>query len=59
MQGMGKNIARCGGPGFGQVTKICNHVVAGIITLATAEAFVIGETLGVARQTLYDVMSTS
>ena len=34
-------------------------MVAGIITLATAEAFVMGEKLGVDRQTLYDVLSTS
>ena len=59
LQAMGKNIVHCGGAGFGQVTKICNNMVAGIITLATAEAFVMGEKLGVARQTLYDVMSTS
>jgi 3-hydroxyisobutyrate dehydrogenase len=59
LQNMGKNIVHCGGPGFGQVTKICNNMVAGIITLGTAEAFVMGEKLGVARQTLYDVMSTS
>jgi 3-hydroxyisobutyrate dehydrogenase len=59
LQQMGKNIVHCGGPGYGQVTKICNNMVAGIITLATAEAFVLGEKLGVARQTLFDVMSTS
>ena len=59
LQNMGKNIVHCGGPGFGQVTKICNNMVAGIITLATAEAFVMGEKLGVSRQTLYDVLSTS
>ena len=59
LQDMGKNIVHCGGPGFGQVTKICNNMVAGIISLATAEAFVMGEKLGVARQTLYDVLSTS
>ena len=59
LQQMGKNIVHCGGPGFGQATKICNNMVAGIITLATAEAFVMGEKLGVARQTLFDVMSTS
>ena len=56
---MGKNIVHCGGAGFGQVVKICNNMVAGIITLATAEAFVMGEKLGVDRQTLYDVLSTS
>ena len=59
LQGMGKNIVHCGGAGFGQVVKICNNMVAGIITLATAEAFVMGEKLGVDRQTLYDVLSTS
>jgi 3-hydroxyisobutyrate dehydrogenase len=59
LQKMGKNIVHCGGPGYGQVTKICNNMVAGIITLATAEAFVMGEKLGVSRQALYDVMSTS
>ena len=55
LQGMGKNIVHCGGPGFGQAVKICNNMVAGVITLATAEAFVMGEKLGVDRQTLYDV----
>src|SRR5262249_1038320 len=40
-------------------TKICNNMVAGVISLATAEAFVMGEKLGVDRQTLYDVLSTS
>ena len=59
LQQMGKNIVHCGGPGYGQATKICNNMVAGLITLATAEAFVMGEKLGVARQTLFDVMSTS
>ena len=59
LQGMGKNIVHCGGAGFGQVVKICNNMVAGIITLATAEGFVMGEKLGVDRQTLYDVLSTS
>jgi 3-hydroxyisobutyrate dehydrogenase len=59
LQAMGKNIVHCGGPGFGQATKICNNMVAGIISLATAEAFVMGEKLGVARQTLFDVLSTT
>jgi 3-hydroxyisobutyrate dehydrogenase len=59
LEAMGKNIVHCGGPGFGQVTKICNNMVAGITALAIAEAFVMGEQLGVERQTLYDVLSTS
>ena len=59
LQGMGKNIVHCGGAGFGQVTKICNNMVAGTIALVVSEAFVMGEKLGVDRQTLYDVLSTS
>src|SRR5262249_55523834 len=54
-----KNTVTCGGPAFGHTPKICNNMVAGIISLATAEAFVMGEKLGVARQTLFDVLSTS
>ena len=56
---MGGNIVHCGGPGLGQVTKICNNMVAGVNFLAVSEAFVMGESLGVDRQTLYDVLSTS
>ena len=59
LQGMGKNIVLCGGPGQGQVAKICNNMVAGINMLAVAEAFVMGEKLGVDRKTLFDVLSTS
>lgn len=59
LQGMGKNIVHCGGPGQGQVTKICNNMVAGITMLAVSEALVMGEKLGVDRKTLYDVLTTS
>lgn len=59
LEGMGKNIVLCGGPGQGQVTKICNNMIAGITALACSEAFVLGETLGVDRKVLYDVISTS
>ena len=56
---MGKNIVHCGGPGQGQVVKICNNMIAGIITLATSEAFIMGEKLGVDRKVLFDVISTA
>lgn len=59
LEGMGKNIVHCGGPGQGQVTKICNNMIAGITALAAAEAMTMGEKLGVDRQVLYDVISTS
>ena len=56
---MGKSFVHCGGPGQGQVVKVCNNMVAGIISLATAEAFVMGEKLGVDRNVLFNIMSTS
>lgn len=59
LEAMGKNIVHCGGPGQGQVVKICNNMIAGIVTLATSEAFIMGEKLGVDRQVLFDVISTS
>jgi len=57
--GMGHSLIHCGGPGMGQAAKICNNMVAGIATLAVSESFVMGERLGLDRQVLFDVMSTS
>lgn len=59
LAGMGKNIVLCGGPGQGQVVKICNNMMAAINMLAAAEALVMGEKLGVDRKVLYDVITTS
>ena len=59
LEGMGKNIVYCGGPGQGQVVKICNNMIAGSIMLVTSEAFALGEKLGVDRAVLQDVISTS
>jgi 3-hydroxyisobutyrate dehydrogenase len=59
LEAMGKNIVHCGNAGLGQVTKICNNMLAGINALAAAEAMVMGERLGVSRETLYNVISTS
>ncbi len=56
---MGKSLVHCGGPGLGQAAKICNNMVAGISMLALSESFVMGERLGLDRQTLFDVLSTS
>lgn len=56
---MGRNIVLCGGPGQGQVVKICNNMMAATSLLVACEAMAMGEKLGVDRQTLYDVISTS
>ena len=59
LEDMGKNVLLCGGPGQGQVSKICNNMIAGITMLALSEAFVLGESLGIDRETLLDVLSKS
>jgi 3-hydroxyisobutyrate dehydrogenase len=56
---MGKRIVYCGEAGAGQAAKICNNMIAGISMLAVAEAFTLGEKLGLSAQSLFDVASTS
>ncbi|WP_083956408.1 3-hydroxyisobutyrate dehydrogenase [Tersicoccus phoenicis] len=56
---MGKKIVHCGGHGAGQAAKICNNMVLGVSMIASCEAFVLGEKLGLTHQALYDVISTA
>ncbi len=54
---MGKRIVHCGGPGLGQAAKVCNNMILGVSQIAVAEAFVLGERLGLEHQALFDVVS--
>ncbi|MEW1658855.1 3-hydroxyisobutyrate dehydrogenase [Streptomyces sp. NPDC093707] len=56
---MGKKIVHCGGAGAGQAAKICNNMILGISMIAVSEAFVLGESLGLSHQALFDVASTA
>ncbi|MFI6470270.1 3-hydroxyisobutyrate dehydrogenase [Streptomyces sp. NPDC050516] len=56
---LGKKAVHCGGPGAGQAAKICNNMILGISMIAVSEAFVLGESLGLSHQALYDVASTA
>jgi 3-hydroxyisobutyrate dehydrogenase len=56
---MGKKLVHCGGHGAGQAAKICNNMLLGISMIGAAEAFVLGEKLGLSHQALYDVISTA
>ncbi|AJC60646.1 MULTISPECIES: 3-hydroxyisobutyrate dehydrogenase [Streptomyces] len=56
---MGRRSVHCGGPGAGQAAKICNNMILGISMIAVSEAFVLGESLGLTPQALYDVAATS
>ncbi|HEX8417101.1 MAG TPA: NAD-binding protein, partial [Methylobacterium sp.] len=59
LEAMGRRIVHCGGPGAGQAAKICNNLLLGISMIGVAEAFVLGERLGLSHQALFDVASTS
>ena len=59
LEAMGRKIVHCGGPGAGQAAKICNNMIFGATMIATAEAFVLAEKLGLTHQALFDVASTS
>lgn len=59
LEAMGKRVVHCGGEGAGQAAKICNNMILGGTMIATAEAFVLGEKLGLSHQALFDVASTS
>jgi 3-hydroxyisobutyrate dehydrogenase len=59
LQCMGKRVVHCGEAGAGQAAKICNNMILGISMIGVAEAFVLGEKLGLSHQALFDVASTS
>jgi len=56
---MGRKIVHTGESGTGQAAKVVNNMALAINTIGAAEAFSLGENLGLSHQTLYDVMSTS
>ena len=54
---MGKAVIHAGGAGMGQAAKICNNMILGASMIATAEAFVLAEKLGLEAQTFFDISS--
>lgn len=56
---MGSKSVHCGESGTGQVAKICNNMIAGATMIATCETIVLADKLGLDRQKLFDVVSTS
>ncbi len=56
---MGKTIVHAGDAGNGQAAKICNNMILGVSMLATSEAFVLAEKLGLDAQKLFDIASKS
>ncbi len=56
---MGQKAVHCGAAGNGQAAKICNNMILGVTMIATSEAFVLADKLGLDRQAMFDVVSTS
>ncbi len=56
---MGQKAVHCGPSGNGQAAKICNNMILGITMIGTCEAFALADKLGLDRQKMFDVVSTS
>jgi len=56
---MGQKSVHCGPAGNGQAAKICNNMILGITMIGTCEAFALADKLGLDRQAMFDVVSTS
>ena len=56
---LGQKAVHCGQAGAGQAAKICNNMILGVTMIATCEAFALADKLGLDRQKMFDVVSTS
>jgi len=56
---MGKAVIHAGASGAGQAAKICNNMLLGATMVATCEAFLLAQRLGLDPQTFYDISSVS
>jgi len=56
---MGQKAVHCGPVGSGQAAKICNNMILGITMIGTCEAFALADKLGLDRQKMFDIVSTS
>lgn len=54
---MGKAVIHAGPLGSGQAAKICNNMLLGATMVATCEAFLLAQKLGLDPQTFFDISS--
>lgn len=52
---MGRAVIHAGGNGAGQAAKMCNNMLLAATMIATCEAFVLAEKLGLDPQTFFDI----
>ena len=56
---MGKSVIHAGGAGAGQAAKICNNMLLGASMVATSEALLLAQKLGLDPQTFFNIASVS
>ncbi|GAA4877353.1 3-hydroxyisobutyrate dehydrogenase [Ferrimonas pelagia] len=56
---MGANIFHAGGPGAGQVAKICNNMLLSVLMIGTSEALQLGRDHGLDPAVLSEIMKVS
>lgn len=59
LDAMAKRIVYAGGPGNGQVAKICNNMILGISMIAVSEAFILAEKLGLSPEKFLEFSSNA
>ncbi len=59
LENMGKNIFHAGGPGAGQVAKMCNNMLLSVLMTGTAEALQLGVDNGLDPAVLSEIMRKS
>jgi 3-hydroxyisobutyrate dehydrogenase len=59
LSSMGTRLVHCGEAGAGQAAKLCNNMILAVSMIAVSEAFVLGESLGLSHQSLFDVTSAA
>jgi len=59
LEKMGKNIFHAGQAGAGQVAKICNNMLLGILMAGTSEALALGAANGLDPKVLSDIIAKS
>lgn len=57
LEALGKTVVHVGPAGSGQVVKACNQLLVATTIVATSEALVLGEKLGIAGDALLDVLA--
>ncbi|XP_018304365.1 3-hydroxyisobutyrate dehydrogenase, mitochondrial isoform X1 [Mycetomoellerius zeteki] len=59
LEALGSKIVHCGDVGMGQAAKLCNNMLLAISMIGTAEAFNLGQKLGLDAKILANVVNSS